>query len=223
MPVLEDHGLRGTFYLVPNGIRWERNLPRWQEVAKNGHEIGNHTLSHICSLGFLDAPGGAPALEGLTLEAIEQDILAAEARLQEAFPAHGPRSFCYPCYQDFVGRGATRQSYVPIVARHFVAARGLGEVPNHPATCDLHYLWSWPAERMDHHKLIGLAEACAAQGRWGIFTFHGVGEGHLPIARHDLELFCAHLARNADRLWVAPVATVAVRIAEWRKGLPLHP
>ena len=167
VPLLEKHGLRGTFYLVPSGERWERNLPRWQEVALRGHEMGNHSLGHTCSRGFGDAIDKAPSLETMSLAAIEQDILAAEGLLCEAFPEQPQRSFCYPCYMEHVGEGANRQSYVPVVARHFIAARGQGEVANHPLTCDLHYLWSWPAQRLNAWALIGMAESCATRGRWG--------------------------------------------------------
>jgi len=223
VPMLDDHGLRGTFYLVPRGDRWERNLSRWQEAGRRGHEMGNHSLGHTCSLGFRDRDDGAPALENMTIADIETDILAAEERLRGAFPEQSARSFCYPCYMDYVGAGPTRQSYVPVVAKHFIAARGQGEFANHPATCDLHYLWSWPAQRLSAWTLCGMAESCAAQGRWGIFTFHGIGEGHLPIAAHDLDAFLEYLERNEDRLWVAPVNQVAQRIIEWRRQpkLPL--
>ncbi|MCC6442011.1 MAG: polysaccharide deacetylase, partial [Armatimonadetes bacterium] len=69
-------------------------------------------------------------------------------------------------YLAFVGHGPARQSYVPVVAKHFAAGRSLGDVPNHPLTCDLHYLWSFPVERKSGAELVGLAERGAAQGRW---------------------------------------------------------
>lgn len=33
----------------------------------------------------------------------------------------------YPCYCTYVGRGESRKSYVPIVAKHFLAGRSVGE------------------------------------------------------------------------------------------------
>jgi hypothetical protein len=38
----------------------------------------------------------------------------------------------------------------------------------------------------------------------------------LPVADVDLRELCTFLARSRDRLWTAPVATVARRIAAWR-------
>jgi hypothetical protein len=64
--------------------------------------------------------------------------------------------------------------------------------------------------------LVGLAERAAAEGRWVVFTFHGIDEGHLPVAAVDLAELCGFLARHRDRLWTAPVAVVAHHVITWR-------
>ena len=229
IPLLDEHGLQATFYLNPprdgDEDDWRARLAPWRAATERGHEMGNHSLTHPCSQNF-DVVGrereaitfGGRGLEAMTLEEIEQDVLEAERRLRAGIPEQTVRSFCYPCYQSHVGMGATRQSYVPVIARHFVAARGKGERANHPARCDLHDLWSWPAERMSGAELVGLAERAAAEGRWAILTFHGIGEGHLPVAEVDLRELCGFLARRRDRLWTAPVVTIATRIQQWRNG-----
>ncbi|MGQ9729715.1 MAG: polysaccharide deacetylase family protein [Candidatus Zipacnadales bacterium] len=214
IPMLNDHGLAGTFYLSPQGD-WRKKLAPWVEHYQAGHEIGNHTLSHTCSRGFRDELG-ASGLETLSLANIEADVVEAERRLSELFPRPNGRSFCYPCWQSHVGEGATRQSYVPIVAKHFIAGRGLGEWPNHPLTCDLHYLWSWDVSRMTGATLVGLAERCASMGRWGLFVFHGIDEGHLPVATVDFLELCRHLQRHAARIWTAPVADIARWVLQMR-------
>jgi hypothetical protein len=40
-------------------------------------------------------------------------------------------------------------------------------------------------------------------------SFHGVHEGHLAVADVDLTELCSHLAANRQRIWCAPVATIA--------------
>jgi peptidoglycan/xylan/chitin deacetylase (PgdA/CDA1 family) len=187
-------------------------------VAQRGHEIGNHTLSHTCSRNFQAAIRPNAGLEAMTLEAIEADILAAEGRLREAFPGHGPRSFCYPCYMTHVGEGLTRQSYVPVVARHFVAGRAGGEYGffNHPYNIDLHCLTSTSAQAMEPAELIGLVELAARRGHWCILTFHGIGVGRLGTGEYAFAELLDHLATRRDRLWTAPVATVAGHCAALR-------
>jgi peptidoglycan-N-acetylglucosamine deacetylase len=217
IPLMNELGLRGTFYLCPRGDNWKADLEAWRPAYEAGHEIGNHSVSHICSRGF-GADPNARGLENITLTEVEADILLAEDRLSEVFPYPGQRSFCYPCFQNFVGEGEQRQSYTPIIAKHFIAGRGLGEVPNHPATADLHYLWSWMVRGNTAMELIGMAEQCANRGRWGIMTFHGIHEGHLSIASCDFHELCEHLAK-AHHIWVAPVKEIAATIVNWREGL----
>jgi sialate O-acetylesterase len=218
VPMLTAADLPSSFYLNPRGDYYLEKLAPWREVARAGHEIGNHTMGHICARAFhpnLDAPG----LESLTLEDIEKDIIESKRRLQHIAPAQQEMSFCYPCYMEHVGRGPTRQSYVPVVARHHIAGRGKGEFPfaNHAATVDLHYAWSWPAERMPASQMIGLIESCIGKRSWGILTFHGVNEGSLGVAESDLRDLVNYLKVNHSRIWTAPVAKVARRILDWRR------
>ena len=216
VPLLNRFDLRGTFYLNP-GDDFEQTLAPWREVAAFGHELGNHTVSHPCSCNFaFVVESGRRSLEEMTLGEMESEIEEASRRIQILAPQQTDISFAYPCYQTFVGRGLTQQSYVPLVARHCIAGRGRGETANDPLRCDLAHVWSWPCERMSGAELVGLAEQAASQGRWGILTFHGVHEGHLPIGERDLAELCAFLARERDRIWTAPVATVARRIVQWR-------
>ncbi len=216
IPRLEERGLRGTFYLNPRGEDWQERWAPWQTTQKAGHEMGNHTIAHPCSLNV------QLTLQTWTLAQIEGDVLEAQRRMNILFPEQKERSFAYPCYESCVGRGLTRQSYVPIIARHFIAARakGLSMRGNHPLYADLHYLSSWGAERMASWEMIGLAEECMAQGWWGIFTFHGVNEGHLPISEHDLCALLDYLARYKERIWTAPVVVVARYIKEVPSGHP---
>ena len=49
IPILDEFGLHGTFYINP---RDTSNLEPWRRVGLNGHEIGNHTIQHICTQNF---------------------------------------------------------------------------------------------------------------------------------------------------------------------------
>lgn len=215
-PLLTDHDLGGTFYVNPKENYVEQLSP-WRAVADAGHEIGNHTVTHPCSINFqFIADSGRTPLEQMSMNDIDAEIATAGARLAALFPAQAAVSFAYPCYQPLIGRGPTRQSYVPVVAKHCVAGRGRGERPNDATHCDLFYLWSWACERMSGAELVGLAESAAAQGRWAILTFHGVNEGNLPISEGDLAELCGFLAAQRGRIWTAPLATVAQRVQQWQ-------
>lgn len=212
VPALNEFGLKGTFYLCPRGDDWQERFEPWTEVASSGHEIGNHTLSHICSRNIPLITGG---LEQKTLGEIEDDILAAQERLAQLARQQKQWTFAYPCYCTHVGGGRSRQSYVPIVAKHFLAGRVGGEygLGNHPATVDLASAWGLAVERMSGFEMIGLAEELAARGQWAILVFHEISGSRLTVGDYDFRMLLNHLRRRSDAIWTAPVASVAQKIA----------
>ena len=214
IPAMDKVGIKGSFYVAPRGPRWETIKEAWKEAAAAGHEIGNHTMSHICSSNF----GRSGVLEDKTLADLEADILAAQERLAEIAPHQKDWTFAYPCYMTHVGRGVGRQSYVPVVAKHFLAGRCGGEYgfANHPAHVDLAAFWGSDTTRMGGPELIGLVEDLTAQGRWVALVFHGIDAGRLSVPLHDFEKLLAYLARNADKIWTAPAVEVARRIAAYQ-------
>jgi hypothetical protein len=213
IPALNEHGLRGTFYLNPRGENWQRRLEPWQQVAADRHEIGNHTLSHLCSNNYTGATGG---LEDCTLAEIEADILAAQGRLVQLAPHQHEWTFAYPCYCTFVGRGAARQSYVPVVARHFLAGRAGGEYGfgNQPQAVDLACVWGLGVERMSGFEMIGLVEELTSSGQWVILTLHEIEGQRLTVGSYDYQMLLRYLQRRRETIWTAPVVEVARKIAD---------
>lgn len=222
VPALEERGLKGSFYLTPRGDDWRQRLAPWREVAAAGHEIGNHTLSHTCSANYTGVRAG---LEFSSLDRIETDILGAQQRLQELLPDRDTWTFCYPCYCTFVGRGERRQSYVPVVAEHFVAGRAGGEYGfgNHPAAVDLACFWGQAAERMSAFEMIGLAEELTHRGQWVVFVFHAIDGHRLSVAGEDFLALLDFLARRRDTIRTDTVAAIAGDIAAYQHRLAGQP
>jgi hypothetical protein len=217
IPLLERAGLRGTFYLNPRGTEgaWLDNQDLWQQAQARGHEMGNHTIAHPCSLNNnLPWQAGHNAIDW-TLEQVQADILEAQRRLDAAFPGQKANTFAYPCYESTVGRGKKRVSYTPFVAEHFVAARHKGEMQanlaNDPLYCDLHHLSSWPVERQPGALMVGLAEQAAHLGRWAVFAFHGINEGSLLVGESDFSELLDYLARRKD-IWTAPLVEIGAYV-----------
>ena len=120
VPALDARGLAGTFYVKTDDAE---RLDRFREPQRRGHEIGNHTVHHWCSRAHR-SEADARGLEDLTLEDMETELEESDRRLRAAFPDVHSFSFCYPCYDTFVGQGATRRSYVPLVAARFCCRPG---------------------------------------------------------------------------------------------------
>jgi len=80
IPILDRAGVKGTFYLSMNNLT--QRLEGWKKAVRNGHEIGNHTLTHPCT-------GNYPAfrwnaLEEMTLDGLAREIDGAQAAIAQA-------------------------------------------------------------------------------------------------------------------------------------------
>lgn len=221
IPILNDRSLLSTFYVptrdsAPGYDHWTDILRPWKEIAAQGHEIGNHTRSHAFTRAFGNTLEGRYT-ETMTFQEMEADIMEAERRLNEVL---GPseRTFAYPCYHDYVGEGLTRQSYIPFIAKHFVAARSRGEFANYPLTCSMSYLWSYPVEHMSGSAIIDLIKQAMSLGQWCILAFHGIDVGKLAVSKEDFLEVCDFLAQNRSDIWVAPLIEVARSIIDWRSS-----
>jgi len=217
LPCLDDNNLKGTFYVNPGRHeRWQNQIPAWQVASKNGHEIGNHTTRHPCSCNF-NFGDGKYCLEKLTLNDIAETIDDANTELDDLFPEqNGDRSFCYPCYLSYVGKGINRQSYVPVVAERFKVGRGGGERPNHPQKIDLAYIWSFAVEGHSGQDMINYVENAVKDGLWGVICMHGVGGDHIAIETEAFRELCEYLNQNRHRIWTSTVINVANYVLDHR-------
>lgn len=217
IPLLNEFGIKGSFYLVPNMDNWPEALEPWIEVGRAGHEIANHTCSHLVSKNFFN---GARGFEDMTLEEVEADILIAQERLKQIAPHQQDWTFAYPASQTEVGAGLERRSYVPVVAKHFLAGRIRGEYGfgNYPHLIDLAAVWTTATVRMSGFDMIGLAEELTAHGQWVIFGFHEINGARLTVGAHDFRMLLEYLHRRSDAIWTAPLVEVARKIAEFRRA-----
>jgi len=224
IPPLDERGLKGTFYLNPRGEDWQQRLEPWVAVGQRGHELGNHTLQHTCSIMFANAAGVRRGryLENMTLQEVEEDILTAQERLALLAPQQREWTFAYPCYCTHVGAGVHRQSYVPVVARHFLAGRGGGEFgfANPPQYADLSCLGGQAIEDRNGFEVIGLIEELAVhQGRWLILVLHAIDGPRLNMPSSAYKMVLDYLARRQADVWTAPMHQVARRVADFQRAL----
>lgn len=211
--LLDRYGVKATFFVVPSNV--ERRLAGWKRAVADGHEIGNHSLSHPCSGNFPWAR--RKALEEYTLEKMRFELVEANRRIRELLGVT-PVSFAYPCGQTFVGRGIDTRSYVPLVAGLFVAGRGwLGEGPNDPGFCDLAQVTGMEMDGKGFEQILPVLEEAKETGHWVVFAGHEIGQGDRQATRvATLEKLLQYAGDPANGLWVAPVGTVAKYIREKR-------
>ena len=50
MPLLDKYNVKATFYVSPDNMI--QRLDGWKEAVRNGHDIGNHSLLHPCTVNY---------------------------------------------------------------------------------------------------------------------------------------------------------------------------
>jgi peptidoglycan/xylan/chitin deacetylase (PgdA/CDA1 family) len=214
LPILDRYGVKATFYVSLGNVK--QRSDDWRAIAARGHEIGNHTVSHPCSGNFGFSRHNA--LEDYTLERIEGELTRANEEIRETLGVT-PVTFAYPCGQSYVGRGEELRSYVPLVARHFLAGRAFhGESANCPARCDLAQLLSTSADQMPWETLQTWLDSTLKQGEWLILTAHEVGEQpwHQVMTTDTLERACRFAADPANGIWVDTVENISRYVKDRR-------
>lgn len=218
IPILDDAGLRATFYVAPG--RTAHYVEQWREAAERGHEIGSHTVHHPCSANFTFSSGRD--LESYDLDRMEAELLEANRLIRERFSVN-PVTFAYPCGQTFVGRGVQCRSYVPLVARHYVVGRGFkDESANDPRVCDLAQVMAMEADDTDLERLQSMVSRALARGRWLVLAAHDVGTGSRQTLHTDvLRRFSAFVSDPELGLWVDTLAAVGAYVRD-RQDPALH-
>lgn len=215
LPTLDRRGVRATFYLSPN--RLPERLHAWRNAVATGHEMGSHTMTHPCSGNFPWSRSNA--LEDYTLARMERELLDANAHIQDALGVR-PTTYAYCCGQKYIGRGESVQSYVPLVARHFVAGRGFrDESPNDPTVVDLAQACGVDGDSLPFAGLRAWIERAVAEGGWVIFAAHDVGEFPKQAMPVDaLDAVCAYCADPANGIWIDTVAAIATHVRDAQRS-----
>lgn len=178
LDLLDRLGVPATFFVLPDALR---DVRQWRAMVEGGHEIGNHSLRHPCS-GNLTFTRHMP-LERLTLADIEADIDDANRRLEDTVGV-APRVFAYPCGQTFVGRGVDTQSYVPVVARRFLAARTFNDGwTNAPLWCDLAQIAAIDSDARRFDDLRVWLDEALAEESWLVLAGHEIGDSGRQTTR----------------------------------------
>lgn len=206
MALFARHRAKATFYVSLRAM--ERRLEGWKKAVAAGQEIGNHSTSHSCSGNF---PFSARSpLESFTLAGMEKDLDGASADIERLLGVK-PVTFAYPCGQKYVGRGLDTRSYVPLVAKRFLAGRGFrDEAANDPLVVDLAQVMGVDSDGMSFQQMKNLTTAAAGRGAWLVFAGHEIGEpGPQCTQAAVLEQFLTYTADPANGIWLDTVAAVA--------------
>jgi len=211
-PELERFGFKATFFLTRENM--EERVSDWEALARQGHEIGDHTFHHPCELASYSA------------ERFErEEIIPTEQFLNHHFGADRRRTFAYPCGTIELGPGSQLEGelrYIGVLRRYFMAARAADGDPNDPRLVgrERYQLQAVPPtyDKDDPELAITYLRKALARRRWAILILHDVlperlGEGDTSIASHEAILRWI----SGQSLWCAPMGEVFTHLTRGRR------
>ncbi len=211
LAVLRKEGVKATFYVQAPGV--EKRLEGWKKAVAEGHEIGNHTVTHPCTGNYPFSRNNA--LEDYDLEKMAWEMDDNNQQIHKLLGVT-PRDFAYPCGLKFVGRGKNTKSYVPLVAERFLSGRGyLDEAPSDPSFVDLAQAMGTPMDDLDFEQMKKLVDDAARDGSWIIFVGHEMGtRAYQTTDLPALARLCEYLKDPANGIWLGTVEQVGTYVHE---------
>jgi len=205
----EKYGWRFTWFLVTGGIKESGshsmlgNWDLWREVAKRGHELGSHTVSHLNE-------------NSETWEGVENEYAASKKAIEDNIPGYRVFTLAYPGGPK---QGLDENNSYEFAVKHYSAIRGGQSYPSTANTIDYGAINAMSSPNLgDLEKPQPWADATRilrpgdpAYRGWVNQLFHFIREENYPQALK----FFDWVKENEDKIWVDTFGNIA-RYAQQR-------
>ena len=211
VPQLDEFGFKGTFFCTGSSQSLYNRTEEWREIAKNGHELGNHTLFHPCDGKIHDWIKPEYDLNNYTLEQILAELKTANTLLK-AIDGKTERTFGYT-WSNFMAGG---EDFSDDIESMFVGARCDGPIPK---TMDDYNDYKTPSRGVQNYsteELIAFANTAKENGTIAIFMFHSVGGGYLNVGSKEHLALLKYIKENEDDFYCASFIEVMKYIKQNR-------
>jgi peptidoglycan/xylan/chitin deacetylase (PgdA/CDA1 family) len=200
IPALNHYGFKGSFYLTLSSKTVSERQAEWRAIAKQGHELGNHTINHSCSgsLPNREWVDKNNDLDNKTMAQIKQEIVDAN-KLLTLIDGQKIRTFTVPCTDTLV----EGKNLLPEIAPYFVGIKSY--VDTIPASMTQFDSMNAPViapSQVSGQALIAQVTLAAKNNTIASFTFHGIGGDHLSISIEAHQQLLDFLAQNKAHYWV---------------------
>ncbi len=209
LPGLNRHGFRASFYILPNSPVVSERLEEWRALARDGHELGNHSIFHPCraTLPGREWVAAHKDLDRYTAEQMKEEISTANTILY-AIDGKTERTLTPPCGD----RTAGGEDYIPLVSDMFVAIKPLKEVPGFSVT--------WSPRGVTGQELVDYVRRMEGRTRMINILFHGVGGDYLAVDLDAHDELLQFLADNQDIYWVDTFINIMRYVKHETAGMP---
>jgi len=216
IPALDSLGLKGSFYLSASFPGSKNRIQDWRKAARNGHELGNHTLYHPCDAS---KPGRSWVTPQNDLSKYTTDQIVREVEMTNVFleslDGKKERTFAYTCGDMETGSG----SFVEAIKNQFVSMRGVSSRVNKLETLDLTNIDCFVVDNNNANQLVQWAEKAKEENGLLVVLFHGVGGGHsINTDRKKHNDFLKYLKDHPDDFWVTTMLEASKHSIQMRKN-----
>ena len=213
IPLFDKYNVKATFYVSRDNML--QRLEGWKAAVRNGHDIGNHSLLHPCTVNYGWPPEAQ--LETYTLQRMRIELDSATAVIKNLLGIQTV-SFAYPCGETYVGKGVNTKSYIPLIASLFESGRiWLSEGPNDPVHCDMAQLTGMELDGKSFDQIKTLIETARKKGQWLILAGHEINnEGRQTSLLATIEELCKYALDPANGIWIDDVHEIASYIRDKR-------
>ena len=203
IPQLDSAGLKGTFFCTGNSPCLYKRMNEWRMAAKNGHELGNHTLFHPC---LAIRPDGKKAdwvrpeydLQNYNLAQLLAELKTANTLLK-AIDGQEDRTYGYTCSDITAGGIPFTNSLKDL----FIAARSDGAIPETMTGYDVYKTPSWCVNNNTAEELIAYINKAREKGTIAVFMFHSVGGGYLNVGAEQHRKLVEYISKNRKDFYCA--------------------
>ncbi len=217
-PLLEDAGLRATFYVMGTVARHAPE--RWRALAAAGHELGSHSLFHPCRREppenyawlppYYDLCDYTPERWGAELDVANLVLHLIDGKTE--------RTFGNTCCNTTIGRGAAEISMDALLRERYVAARGpMNYRVAMPQTgINLMQVGHFQGDGRSFADIRAEIQRARDLGGWIVWMTHGVGAEthHLSMDPAEHEHLIRWLGANQTTIWTAPLVDVAKHVRQ---------
>ena len=207
IPELDSAGLKATFYLIGEAPVVSKRISEWRAIAKNGHELGNHSLRHPCDGQLPGRTWITPEndLSKYSLDRVVKEIQINNTLLQ-AIDGKTERTFAFPCGDKKVDSVA----FYKMVENEFVGARGVQEGMQTLNNIDVNNIFCYAVNGQSADYMINLVKKAMETNTLLVFLFHGVGGEHnLNVSLDAHRQLINYLKQQQNNIWIAPMVEVA--------------
>ncbi len=207
IPALDAAGFKGTFYIIAQSEVLRKRLPEWRKAALNGHELGNHSLSHPCDASKEGRSWVSPETD-LSKYSIQRTVneIRVTNTLLEAIDGKTERTFAYPCGDNMING----ENYYKELENEFVGARGVQSSFQQKDKINLNNIDCFFINNHSAEYMIDLVDKAIESGSLLVFLFHGVGGEHnIDVSLSAHNQLIDYLKKKENDIWVAPLVDVA--------------